>query len=114
VDMAQPGAKIIAHLLEPKGNGSFLYWGFFDALFEQKEYAENYVMEPLAAKMLAEDPALRVEFEKKKTEDSAFAKNPNAILNWFYSKTPYWDNRKDIYPVGKIFDRKFVDGLKAR
>ncbi len=111
IDMAQPGARIIAHLLEPKGNGSFLYWGFFDAIFEQKEYAENYVMEPLATKMLAEDPVLKAEFEKKKTEDPVFAKNPNAILNWFYSKTPYWDNRKDIYPIGKIFDRKTRDAL---
>ncbi len=114
VDMAQPGAKIIAHLLEPKGNGSLLYWGFFDAIFEQKEYAENYVMEPLAAKMLAENPFLKTEFEKKKAVDTVFAKNPNAILNWFYSKTPYWDNRKDIYPVGKIFDRKFVDVLETK
>ena len=100
--------------LEPKGNGSLLYWGFFDAIFEQKEYAENYVMEPLAAKMLAENPSLKTEFEKKKAEDTVFAKNPNAILNWFYSKTPYWDNRKDIYPVGKIFDRKSLEGLETQ
>jgi hypothetical protein len=57
---------------------------------------------------------MKAEFEKKKAEDTVFAKNPNTILNWFYSKTPYWDNRKDIYPVGKIFDRKSVDGLNAR
>ena len=114
IDMAQPGARIIAHLLEPKGNGSFLYWGFFDAIFEQKEYAENYVMEELAALMLAENPVLKAEFEKKKTGDSVFAKNPDAILNWFYSKTLYWDNHKDIYPVGKIFDRKSLDGLKTQ
>jgi len=114
VDMAQPGAKIIAHLLEPKGNGSLLYWGFFDAIFEQKEYAENYVMEALAAQMISENPSLKAEFEKKKAEDTIFAKNPNTILNWFYSKTPYWDNAKDIYPVGKIFDRKLIDVLETK
>lgn len=114
VDMAQPGARIIAHLLEPKGNGSLLYWGFFDAIFEQKEYAENYVMEPIAAKMIAENPGLKAEFEKKKSEDPAFAKNPNAILNWFFTKTPYWDDHKDIYPIGKIFDRKLVDSLNTQ
>jgi hypothetical protein len=114
VDMAQPGAKIIAHLLEPKGNGSLLYWGFFDAIFEQKEYAENYVMEPLAAKMLAENPSLKAEFEKKKAVDTVFAKNPNAILNWFYGKTPYWDSHKDVYPIGKIYDRKSLDVLETK
>jgi hypothetical protein len=114
VDMAQPGAKIIAHLIEPKGNGSFLYWGFFDAIFEQKEYAENYVIEPMAVKMMEEDPTLKKEFEKKKADDPEFARNPSAILTWFYSQTPYWDNRKDIYPIGKIFDRKVVDGLSTK
>jgi len=113
VDMAQPQAKVIAHLLEPKGNGSFLYWGFFDAIFEQKEYGEAYVLEPMAKKMLEDNPALKNEFEHKKEVDKEFAKNPNAILNWFYSKSPYWDNRKDVYPVGKILDRSIVDGLNT-
>jgi murein tripeptide amidase MpaA len=114
IDMAQPGAKVIAHLLEPKGNGSFLYWGFFDAILEQKEYAENYVMEPMAVKMLAEDPGIKTEFMKKKAADTIFAKNPDAILNWFYSKTPYWDSHKDVYPIGKIYDRKSLEGLETQ
>ena len=27
------------------------------------------------------------------------------MLNWFYMQTPYWDDRKDVYPVGKIYSR---------
>ncbi len=111
IDMDQQAARVIANLLEPRGNGSYLYWGFFDGIFEQKEYAENYVMEELAKKMLAENPALKVEFEKKKQQDKSFATNPDAILNWFFSKTPYWDTRKDLYPVGRIMDRKTVNDL---
>ncbi|MCK9421982.1 MAG: M14 family metallopeptidase [Bacteroidales bacterium] len=111
VVMDQPSARIIAHILEPDGDGSYLSWGFFDAIFEQKEFAEHYVMEPLSRKMLDEDPALKAEFVKKKEQDQAFSKNPNAILTWFYSKTQYWDKNKDLYPVGKIFDRKLLDGL---
>lgn len=111
VPMDQPCARIITHILEPDGNGSYLSWGFFDAIFEQKEYAEHYVMEPIARKMLDEDPALKSEFEKKMKEDSTFANNSNVILNWFFSKTPYWDKNKDLYPVGKIFDKKLTDQL---
>jgi hypothetical protein len=114
IDMNQPSAGVIAHILEPKGNGSYLYWGFFDAIFEQKEYAENYVMEELAKKMLAETPALKDELEKKKKEDKAFAANPDAILNWFFSKTPFWDSRKNLYPVGRIMDRKTVDEIISK
>ena len=104
VSMSQPSARIIADALEPKGSGSFVFWGFFDATFEQKEYAENYVMEKIASKMLADDPALKKEFEQKKIADTTFAKDPDAILNWFFTKTPYWDRKKNLYPVGRIFD----------
>ena len=43
-----------AHLLEPQGPDSFVAWGFFDAIFEQKEYGEDYVVEKLARDMLDE------------------------------------------------------------
>ena len=106
--MNQRTARVIAHILEPKAPDSYLYWGFFDAIFEQKEYAESYVMESLARKMLAEDPELKKEFEQKKTDNPDFTNNFWAILNWFYSKTPYWDQKKNVYPVGKIYDREII------
>ena len=111
VVMDQPCSRIITHILEPDGNGSFLSWGFFDAVFEQKEYSEHYVMEPLARKMLDDDTVIKAAFIKKMEEDQAFSKNPNAILNWFFSKTPYWDKNKNLYPVAKIYDRKLLDVL---
>ncbi len=112
VPVNQQCGRIIPHLLEPKGDGSMLYWGYFDAVFEQKEYAENYVLEQMAAKMLGENPALRKEFETKKAADTAFAKSPQTILNWFYNKSPYVDNRKGIYPLVKVYDRKTLEALE--
>jgi hypothetical protein len=100
--MNQPLAKIIAHMLEPDGNGSFLEWGFFNQIFEQKEYAESYVMEPLARKMLDTVPGLRTEYEHKLQSDSLFAKDSWEQINWFYSKTPWWDTHYKVYPVGRI------------
>ncbi len=102
VPMDQPLAKIIAHMLEPDGNGSFLEWGFFNQIFEQKEYAESYVMEPLARKMLDSIPGLRTEYEHKMQSDSLFAKDSWEQLNWFYSKTPWWDTHYKVYPIGRI------------
>jgi hypothetical protein len=112
VEMMQPAARIIPHILEPKGNGSFVYWGFFDAIFEQKEYGESYVIEKMARDMMAKDPVLKKEFEEKKSTDTTFANNPLLILNWFYNKSPYFDKRKGIYPVGKIYDQKVLESLK--
>lgn len=112
IDPLQPCGRIIPHMLEPKGFGSFLFWGFFDAIFEQKEYGEHYVLEPLAEKYLKENPQIKQEFEEKMKSDSVFAKNPDLILNWFYSKSPYWDNSKDVYPVCRIVDHNQLEGLK--
>jgi hypothetical protein len=111
VDMNQPTAQVTAHILEPAGPDSYVLWGFFNTIFEQKEYAESYVMEKLAREMLAADEGLRREFEAKKQNHPEFADNPRAILNWFFQHTPYWDNQKDVYPVGKIFDATQASAL---
>ncbi|MCB9057835.1 MAG: M14 family metallopeptidase [Calditrichae bacterium] len=111
IPMNQRRSKIIAHLLEPDGPGSLLFWGFFDSIFERKEYAENYVMEEYARLMLTSDENLKKEFETKIHSDSTFAADPNAILDWFYKKSPYWDDRINLYPVGKIYDADVVESL---
>ena len=110
VEVSQKSARIIAHLLEPKGNGSLLYWGYLDAIFEQKEYAENYVLEKMALEMLR-DPAIKKEYEHKMRSDSVFAKNPQQILFWFYAKSPYVDQRRMIYPIGKITSKEVLKRL---
>ncbi|MEA3478824.1 MAG: hypothetical protein U9R60_11635, partial [Bacteroidota bacterium] len=111
IDMNQRAARVIAHILEPEADDSFVYWGFFDAVFEQKEYSETYKMEVVAREMLANDEELQKAFEKKKAEDENFGKSQWGMLNWFYQHTPYWDWKKDKYPVGKIFDRDVVEEL---
>lgn len=108
VPIAQPDARIIAHLLEPKGNGSLVQWGFFDAVFEQKEYGESYVVERMARLMIKDDPALLREFEEKKRTDTVFAKNHWEMINWFYRKSKFADNRYMVYPVGRIFDEALL------
>ncbi|HPK05365.1 MAG TPA: M14 family metallopeptidase [Bacteroidales bacterium] len=104
IPIDQPSARLIARMLEPKSNDSFLYWGFFNAIFEQKEYAETYVMEPLARKMLDNDETLRQEFEDAKQKNPDFFKQQWNILNWFYLRSDYRDHNKNVYPVGRIKD----------
>ena len=112
VDMNQRTARVITHLLEPGSPDSFASWGFFDAILEQKEYSESYVIEPEARRMLAADPALKLEFEKKKASDPKFASDPEEILNWFYSRSPWWDSHYGVYPIGRIMDRNAVEKLE--
>lgn len=102
IPMDQETANVAIHLLEPNGPDSFLYWGFFNSIFEQKEYGESYQIEKLANEMLADDPNLKAEFEAE-LKDEAFAKNARARLNFFYLRSPYYLNQKvGVYPVGRI------------
>lgn len=102
VPVAQPAGNVAVHLLEPDGPDSFIAWGFFNAIFEQKEYGEDYVLEKLAREMLAKDEKLRREFEQKIASDPKFAASPSARLNFFYERSPYWDQRMNLYPVGRV------------
>ena len=112
--MNQSTVRLIAHILEPKAPSSLLKWGFFNAIFEQKEYAEPYVMEKQMLEMIKNNPELVAEFEKKKAEDVDFSKSWWTMTNWFFMKTKYWDTRKDVYPIGKIFDRKDLKKLPIK
>lgn len=97
--------KVIINLLEPKAPDSFIRWGFLDVVFERKEYAESYVLEEMARSMLNENSALRSEFEKKLNSDPAFASNPRERLMFFYKRSPYWDEKINLYPIVKIMEQ---------
>ena len=102
VPVAQPLGKVILNLLEPEAPDSFVKWGFFNAIFEEKEYAEHYVLETLAREMMAKDPELKREFESLVASDAEFAASPAARLRFFYKRSPYWDPQMNLYPVGRI------------
>jgi len=104
VDMAQPLAKVVAHLLEPEAGDALVRWGFLDPVFEQKEYIEDYVLESVLRRMLAEDAELARRFEEIRA-DTSFAGHPDRIRRWFYERSPYFDTRVGVYPVGRIIDR---------
>jgi hypothetical protein len=103
IPMDQPRARLIALLLEPASPDSFLRWGFFSAIFEEKEYAEPRVMEAIAREMLATDPALRAEFDAR-LKDPEFAASPRARLRFFYQRSPYFDTEFSRYPVLRLDD----------
>lgn len=99
VPIAQPKAVLLMHILEPQAPDSVLSWGQVNTAFESKEYMEAYVTEAEARKMLAADPALRADFERRLREDSAFAASPRARLEFFYRRHPAWDEGYGRYPV---------------
>lgn len=97
----QPKALLAATMLEAESTESLLSWGYFPHILQRTEYIEGYVIAPMAEQMLAADPALKAEFAAKLAADSAFAKDADARLAWFYAHSPYYDARYLLYPVGR-------------
>lgn len=104
VPVAQRTGKVLMNLLEPNGPDSFARWGFFDVIFEQKEYGEDYVLEDLAREMIERSPSLKPEFDAAIASDTAFAKSSAARLDFFYRRSLFWDNSIGVYPVARIMD----------
>ncbi len=103
VALDQPLAKVAVHWLEPMAPDSALRWGFFDAVFEQKESGEAYVVERKAREMLASDPGLRDEFQRRLQTDAAFARDPAARLDFFFDRSPWYVVQTvGVYPVGRL------------
>ncbi len=100
----QPLGTLAMLLLEPESEDSFLQWGFFLEVLSPTEYVESYVMQPMAERMLAEDVALKTEFEQKLKADSTFAKSPREKLQWLYRRTPFFDAQWQLYPVAREVD----------
>ena len=98
IETRQPLGDLAILLLEPQSPDSLFQWGFFNPIFTRTEYIENYAVEPLAAQMLKDDPALQAEFNEA-LKDPEFAANPKARLRWFYERSPYYDNQYLKYPV---------------
>ena len=95
---------IIVHLLEPLGQDSFVKWGFFNSIFEQKEYYEEYAMEPIAEKMMRQNPKLKEEFLKKLESDSKMKESSRRRLDFFYERSPYFDKQLNVYPVLSVIE----------
>ena len=105
VRLNQRAAQLAIHMLEPQAPDALVRWGFINTIFEQKEYAESYVIEKMARKMLAENPELKDEFEVWKKSNEQSASNPYAVWTWFYKRTPYWDENIAVYPIGRIMNK---------
>ncbi|QWT18498.1 hypothetical protein KPL74_12165 [Bacillus sp. NP157] len=104
-------AVLTANLLDARAPDSVLRWGYLDAIFEPKEYGEPRVLEALARKMIASNPALKAEFDAKVASDAAFAASPRARLSFFFERSPWYAAQKvGDYPVLRL-DAHSLDKL---
>ncbi|MCK4919571.1 MAG: hypothetical protein KAS71_00905, partial [Bacteroidales bacterium] len=98
--------EYIIQVLEPEGEDSFFNWNFFDAILSRKEYFSPYVFDEKAEEILANNPKLLLEFEKRKKDDPEFASNHYAQLRFIYEKSKYSEKTLNRYPVARYNMKK--------
>ena len=97
----QPLGTLAVLLLEPESPDSFFQWGYFLEILTQPEYAEAYVIEPMARAMLDADSELTEGFQARLAAEPEFAADPQARLDWFYRRTPYYDAEHRLNPIAR-------------
>lgn len=103
IHTGQTKDRLIVELLEPNAVDSYFAWNFFDGILMQKEHFSDYVFEDLASQILAESPDIKTALEAKKLEDSEFAKDGRAQLNFIYQQSQHFEPTYLLYPVGRVF-----------
>jgi murein tripeptide amidase MpaA len=105
VPLDQPAGLIAMELLDAAAPEGLLYWNAFDTVLSPKEYAEVYVMEPVARAMLMADPQFATEFHTKVASDTAFAHSPFARSDWLYRHSKWADPDQDLSPIARALRR---------
>ena len=102
VELNQASNRYVIEMLEPTGDDSFFAWNFFDAILQQKEGYSDYRWDDIAAGILQKDSVLREALENKKLSDPKFAADANAILDFIYKNSAYYEKAHLRYPVYRL------------
>ena len=90
------------HLFEAQAPDGLTLWNVFDTVLEQKEYGEDYVMEPIARKMMARRPRAGAGVPRRGWPPTrAFAQSPAQRLDFFYRRSPWADPEQNLLPVAR-------------
>ena len=104
----QPGIRYLLETLEPQANDSFFNWNIFDPILQRKEHFSPYVFEDEAFEMLQNDSILLNSFQLKKKNDTTFAKDGYAQLDWLFQKSEHFENAYLQYPVYRLLKEDYV------
>lgn len=102
ISTQQDRANFIHSVLNAGTEDSYFAWNFMDSYLDEKEYFSPYVFEDIAAELLKKDTSLKQELERKKSEDSEFAKSQWAQLFFVYQHSPYFEKTIGLLPVYRV------------
>jgi hypothetical protein len=111
VPMKQRRARLILSLLEPNAPDSIAAWGLLNSVFEGGgrggRGVGEYLSEPIARRMMADQPELRKQFEQKLASDQQFAADPRARLQWWFEQSKYEPEDAGRYPIVRVWEKNW-------
>jgi hypothetical protein len=111
IPMNQRRARLILALLEPNAPDSIASWGLLNSVFEgggrggRGGQVGEYLSEPIARRMMADQPELRKQFEQKLASDPQFASDPRARLQWWFEQSKYQPEDSGRYPIVRVWEK---------
>jgi hypothetical protein len=109
VPLKQQRARLVFSMLEPQAPDSLARWGLMNSVFETGfgGGVGEYLSEPIARRMMADNPGLRKQFEAKLASDPAFAANAQARLQWWYQQSKYEPSDTGRYPIVRVWEKSW-------
>lgn len=95
----QPFRLLAAALLEAESDDSFLAHGYFAQALPAETGLPRHLLAPLADKLLANDAALKAQFDMAMETNPSLAEDPQARLLWVFAHSPYYERSRWTYPV---------------
>jgi len=109
VPLKQRRARLVMAMLEPEAPDSLARWGLMNPVFEREfgGTVGEYLSEPIARRMMADNPELRKEFEAKLAADPKFAADTRARLEWWFQQSKYEPGDAGRYPIARVWEKNW-------
>ena len=120
VPLKQRRARLVLAMLEPQAPDSLAYWGLMNSVFEggfgggggggrggRAGGVNEYLSEPIARRMMADNPELRKQFEAKVASDAAFAADAQQRLQWWFQQSKYEASETGRYPIVRVWEKNW-------
>src|SRR4029077_15741190 len=105
VPLKQRRARLVLAMLEPQAPDSLARWGLMNSVFQTgfRGGGGEYPSEPIARRMMADNPELRKQFEAKLAGDPQFAADAQARLQWGFQQSKYEPSDAGRYPIVRVW-----------
>jgi hypothetical protein len=111
VPLNQRRARLVMAMLEPQAPDSLGRWGLMNSVFETGfgggGGVGEYLSEPIARRMMADNPELRKQFEAKLASDGAFAADARTRLQWWFQQSKYEPGESGRYPIVRVWEKNW-------